>query len=172
MPVLPALISRPLLDAPTAGDDGSPTVQQELATGLPARIDLDGNRSLVLALPLGVAAAVLNADPTAVVFDTATPNPPDLTALRDDGGAWPRLTLVVAGGIGQTVPVVLGVPTRLAAAGVAVVEVTVDQLVITAGTLRSPGRFGSRIAVRWRDLTLAPDAGPPAPVGDPSIPQP
>jgi hypothetical protein len=179
MPVLPALISRPLLDAaPAASDNGfapGQTVQQELAAGLPARVDLDGDRSLVLAVPLGVATGVLAADPMTVVFDTGVPNPSDLTALRDSDGAWPRLTLVLTGAIGQTVPVVLGVPVRRvagAAAGVAaVVEVTVDRLVVTVGSLRSPGRFGSQLTLRWRDLTLAPDTGTPAPVGDLSIPR-
>jgi hypothetical protein len=92
---------------------------------------------------------------------------------------WPRLTLVVSGAIGETVPVVLGVPFRLAGPpgsapppGAAVVEVTVDRLVITAGTLRSPGRFGSLLSLRWRDLTPAPDEGPLSPVGDPGIPLP
>jgi len=180
MPVLPALIGRPQLNAaPAASDDGfapEQIVQQELAAGLPARVDLDGERSLVLAVPLGVATGVLAADPMTAVFDTGVPNPSDLTALRDSGGAWPRLTLVLTGAVGQTMPVVLGVPFRLvagsAAGEAAVVEVTVDRLVVTAGSLRSPGRFGSQLALRWRDLTLAPDAGTPAPAGDPGIPGP
>lgn len=176
MPTLPALISRPLQDAgpvPAVGvDQPSLGVRQELVSGLPARIDLDAARSLVLAVPLGVAGVVIAADPSAVVFDTGVANPPDVTAPRDRGAAWPRMTLVVTGTIGETVPVLLGVPFRLAGPGPAVVEVVVDQLVIATGSLRGPGRFGSRLALRWRDITLAPDAGPPPPLGDPSIPRP
>jgi hypothetical protein len=169
---LPALISRPLLDvvAPPA-DPGVRVVRQELTAGLPARLDLDAARGLVLAVPLGVARAVIAADPSAVVFATDVVNPFDSTAFRDFGAAWPRLTLVVTGAVGDTVPVVTGVPFRLAGPdGPAAVEVVVDELVLTAGTLRSPGRFGSRLSLRWRDLTLARDDGPAPPLGDPGIP--
>ena len=71
---LPALISRPLLDAvPPPADPRTQVVRQDLTAGLPARIDLDTARGLVLAVPLGVARAVLAADPSAVVFSTANP---------------------------------------------------------------------------------------------------
>ncbi|MCR6485058.1 hypothetical protein M8542_19710 [Amycolatopsis sp. OK19-0408] len=167
---LPALISRPLPPtAPPPADPAEQVLQQELTAGLPARIDLDAARALVLAVPLGVARAVLAADPSTVVFSTADPG--DSTAFRDDGAAWPRLTLVVAGAIGTTVPVVAGVPVRLAGSpGTAAVEVIVDELVLTAGTLRSPGRFASRLSLRWTDLTLGRDDGPPHPLGDPGVP--
>lgn len=170
MPTLPALISRPFTDtAPAPSDPELQVVRQELASALPTLIDLDGTRGLVLAVPLGVARAVLAADPSTVVFDAGA-----AVDARAYDGVWPRLTLVLAGAIGETTPVVLGLPCQLATAAptpVAAVEVIVDQLVITAGTLRSPGRFGSQLSLRWRDLTPAPDAGPPPPVGDPSIPQ-
>jgi hypothetical protein len=169
---LPALISRPLREAvPPPVVPGVRVVRQELTAGLPARLDLDADRGLVLAVPLGVARAVIAADPSAVVFTTAVVNPFDSRAFRDSGAAWPRLTLVVTGAVGATVPVVPGVPVRLAGpAGPAAVEVVVDELVLTAGTLRSPGRFGSRLSLRWRDLTLARDDGPAPPLGDPGIP--
>ena len=170
-PALPAVISRPPADAvPVPPDPAEPVVRQELSAGLPVRVDLDDTRGLVLAAPLGMARAVIAADPSAVVFDTGAAGPPDLAASRDHGAVWPRLTLVVNGAIGDTVPVVAGVPFRMAA-GPAIAEVTVDELVVTAGTLRSPGRFGSRLSLRWRDLTRAPDDGPPRPDGDPGLPR-
>jgi len=169
-PALPALINRPLQDVAVPPDPGSQVVRLELSSGLPTRVDLDPTRALVLTVPLGMARAVIATDPSAVVFDTAVANPGDSAATRDHGGAWPRLTLVVNGGIGDTVPVLLGVPFRLAGTD-ATVEVIVDRLVLTAGTLRSPGRFGSQLSLRWRDLTLASDDGPPRPVGDPGIPR-
>lgn len=175
-PALPALISRPAVDAPAlpgpAVPDSGPAafrpVRQDLTAGLPARIDLDGGRGLVLAVPLGVARAVLSTDPQAVVFDTGEPSAP--ATDRDTGAAWPRLTLLAGGAIGETVPVVAGVPCPLRLGSSAVVEVTVDRLVITIGTLRSPGQFGSRVALRWRDLGPAPDTGPPPSTGDPGVP--
>lgn len=175
-PVFPALIARPSFlvpapparDVPTSGPAAPRVLERELTSGVPAKIDLDGARSLVLAVPLGVARAVLTADPQAVVFDTRVPGDP--AASRDTGAAWPRLVLLSGGAIGETVPVVAGVPFALRLGATAVVEVTVDLLVLTIGTLRSPGQFGSRLALRWRDLTLAPDTGPPRPTGDPGIP--
>lgn len=166
MPTLPALINRPLLDTATPTDPDLVVVRQELSSALPARIDLDTTRGLVLAVPLGVARAVMAADPATIVFDTAA-----VVAARSYDATWPRLTLVTGGAIGTTAPVVPGVPIRLAPASPsATVEVIVDQLVITAGTLRSPGRFGSQLVLRWRDLAPAPDEGPPPALGDPSIP--
>ena len=172
LPTLPALISHPLLNAaPPPPDPGLLVVRQELTAGLPARLDLDATRGLVLAVPLGVARAVMSADPSAVLFDTGVANPVDSTAFRDHGGAWPRLTLVVTGTVGSTVPVVAGVPFRLAGpSGTAAVEVVVGELVLTAGTVRSPGRLGSRLSLRWRDLTLARDTVPVRQLGDPGIP--
>jgi hypothetical protein len=170
-PVLPALISRPLFDVPVLpGPDEPPpqVLKQELTSGLPVRVDLDGARSLVLAVPLGVARSVLSADPQAVVFDTRAAVDP--AVARDPGAAYLRLTLLSGGVIGETVPVVAGVPFALRLGAVAAVEVTVDLLVVTIGTLRSPGQFDSRLALRWRDLGPAPDTGPPRPTGDPGIP--
>ena len=173
MPMLPALISRPAGDvvpAPLPGTASGPerSVREDLAAGVPARVGLDATRALLLAVPLGTARAVLDADPLAVVYDSAAPQ--GATQLRDAAAAWPRLTLLLGGAAGDTVPVVPAVPVRLAVGATAAVEVTVDRLVLTAGSLRSPGRFGSRLELRWRLIGPAPDAGPPAAVGDPSIP--
>lgn len=171
MPALPALLGRPLLVTGPAQAADLRVLQLDLTVGLPARLALDATRSLVLAVPLGVARAVLAADPLAVVVETGDPAmgvaPHE---RRDTDRCWPRLTLVDAGRIGDTVPVVVGVPMRLGRDGAAVVEVLVDHLRVTAGSLRSPGRYGSRIVLFWRDLQRAPDRGPPAAVGDPSIP--
>jgi hypothetical protein len=175
-PLLPGLISRPLFDVPAlpgpdvpaSGPAAFRVLKQELTSGLPVRVDLDGARGLVLAVPLGVARSVLSADPQAVVFDTRTAGDP--AAARDPGAAWPRVTLLSGGVIGETAPVVAGVPVALRLGAAAVVEITVDLLVVTIGTLRSPGQFASRLALRWRDLGPAPDTGPPRPVGDPGIP--
>lgn len=164
MPGLPALVSRPLLDdVPAAADQpaGVP-LQLDLTAGIPARIDLDGARGLVLAVPLGVVGPVLACDPLAAVFDTLDPDP---AAVR------PRLTLLDDGAIADTAAVVAGVPLRLGHGTAGVVEVVVERLRLTAGSLRSPGDYGSRLVLRWRDLRAAPATGPPTATGDPAIPR-
>ncbi len=179
MSLLPSVLSRPMLDAyvdartPSGSAGAGQTagmqlLQAELSAGVPATIGLDAAHSLVLAVPLGVAGIVLSADPLAVVVDTSAPIAA-ASLRRDLDAAWPRLTLVSDGRIAETAPVVAGLPVRFSGGARAAVEVVVDRLVLTAGSLRSPGRFGSQIVLRWRDLSLAADAGPPASAGDPAV---
>jgi hypothetical protein len=173
--VLPALVTRPLRDddaTRAATPAAEPlaarrTLDADLDAGIPARLALDGTRTLVLGIPLGVARAVLALGPLDVVVDTRSEVEPSGTARTL---ARPRLTLVDAGVIGDTVPVVPGVPQRVGHGGVGVVEVVVDLLVITAGSVRSPGRFGGHLTLRWRPLDTAPSTGAPHPSGDPGIP--
>ena len=181
MTTLPALVTRPLVDAYADALGASPgplssappgrqvLVQAELTDGIPARLTLDASRSLVLAVPVGVARAWLDADPLAVVVDDAAvaASPPGERVPVDLPR--PRLTLVVDGHIADTVVVVARVPVRLGDGQRALVELVVDRLVLTVGSMRGPGRFDSRIAFRWTDLTEA-DATGPAPVAhDPAL---
>jgi len=175
VPVLPALVARPLRDEDDAtvvrsatGLLAAPrTLDVDLDAGVPARLPLDSARTLVLGVPLGVARAVLALSPLTVVVDTRREVEPSGHARTH---ARPRLTLVAAGVIGDTVPVVPGVRQRLGLGGTGVVEVIVDLLLVTAGSMRSPGQFGSRVTLRWRPLDAAPSTGPPPTRGDPGIP--
>lgn len=170
--MLPAFVTRPLIDAyadaltsavsPRGAVDAGTLLDSALADGVPARLPLDSSRSLVLAVPAGVARVLLDADPLTVVW----PSPLDRTPVDLP---WPRLTLVVDERIADSTAVVVGTPVLLADHGRAVVSVTVDQLVLTAGTLRAPGRFGSRVVLRWHDLLVAPGNGPAAVVPDPAL---
>ncbi|NMO55180.1 hypothetical protein HH310_28845 [Actinoplanes sp. TBRC 11911] len=178
MNVLPAFVTRPLADAyldaldPVAPPAPAPTLSTldtDLPDGVPARLPLDDSRLLVLAVPLGSATPLLAADPRLVVVDDQL-----ITAAPPDGHApldlpRPRLTMVVDGRIGDTVPVVPGVPVRLAAGSAAVAELIVDRLLLTAGALLGPGRSGSRLVLRWRPLTVAGPAGPAPTPGDPAL---
>jgi len=62
------------------------------------------------------------------------------------------------------------VPMTMTLRGRAVVEIIVDAITLTAGSLRSPGKYGSSLTLRWRDVTGASDDGPKPPLGDESIP--
>lgn len=153
---LPSQLTRPdcVLPERPAPFDGRTVLDVPLDGGVPARIALDADRTLVLAVQLGEARRWMA-------------EPPD--APFTERGA--RLTLLEAGAVGDTAPVTVGTAVSLGRNGAASVEVVVDTLTLTAGCLRGPGRFGGRIALRWRDLTRAPDTGPPPSPGDPAIPQ-
>jgi hypothetical protein len=131
------------------------------------RVVLDASRTLVLAVPVGAARVLLDADPLTVVWDdliagtSSDRMPVDLPR--------PRLTLVVDERIADSAVVVEHRPIELADSGRAQVEVVVDRLVVTAATLRSPGASGSRLVLRWRDLLVAHDSGPAPTPGDPAL---
>lgn len=177
MDPLPPLLTRPaallaevapdvLADAPPAA--GETTLRQALDSGVPARIPLTGQRALVLAVGLGKARELMDADPSAVAVDLVAAGTP---AEPDPDRPVARLTLLDGATLGDTVRVVAGVRSTLAVAGGAAVEVVVDDLTITAGSLRSPGQYGSSIALRWHAIGTAPDDGPPPAPGDPSLPR-
>jgi len=178
MDVLPALVTRPLVEAyadaldpapPPAAEPPRVTVDSELPDGVPTRLPLDATRLLVLAVPVGIARPLLDADPRVVVVDdrAIASVPADVRAPLDLPR--PRLTLVVDGHIADTTAIVPHVPLRLGDGTRAVVEVIVDRLVLTSGALRGPGRFDSRITLRWRDLLTAGDTGPAPTPGDPAL---
>jgi hypothetical protein len=176
---LPALVTRPLADAyadalagsagPAPAEPDRITLDTDLGDGIPARLPLDGTRSLVLAVPLGVARPLMDADPRTVVLDDRTFGAADPAGTVSVDLPRPRLTLVVDGRIADTVAVVPRRPLWLGDGGAAEVEVVVDTLLVVAGTLRGPGRQQSRLVLRWRSLRAAGDAGPAAVPGDPAL---
>jgi hypothetical protein len=146
-----------------------------------ASVDLGGRRARVtIAALVPDLAAVLDADPHTVVVDGTdrSSRPADEVDVPADARAWmatPAPTtlstgavrLVLAVHVGETlvgaVSPVVGVPVRLAAAPVGadqdpstatglVVEVVVVDLVVAAGNLVGPGRFGSRLVVGARRM--------------------
>jgi hypothetical protein len=174
---LPDFVTRPLLDAyaDALGPDAIPpavvpaftVIESGLTDGVPARLVLDASRTLVLAVPLGVARVLLDADPLTVVWDDLTAGTSTERTPLDVPR--PRLTLVVDERIADTALVVEHLPIQFADGGRAQVEVVVDRLVVTAATLRSPGASGSRLVLRWRDLLVADDSGPAPTSGDPAV---
>jgi hypothetical protein len=178
MDILPALVTRPLIDAyadaldpapPPAAEPLRAVLDSPLRDGVPTRLALDTTRLLVLAVPLGAARPLLDADPRTVVLDDQA-----IASARAGERAHPdlprpRLTLLVDGRVADTGAVVPRAALRLGDGTRMVVEVIVDRLVLTSGTLRGPGSFDSRITLRWRDLLAADDAGPAPTVGDPAL---
>ncbi len=176
LPVLPALTAVPAAVLPEPVPGGGPvyaSVTLSLESGVPARIPLDGSRTVLLAVPLGQARRWLDDDPRNVVLDTSLSRagsiPPGPALDLDRSG--PRLTLLQGSVLGDTVALVPGQPVVLTIAGLAVVEVVVDSLILTVGSLRSPGQYSSSIQLRWRDLHPAGNSGPDLTRGDDSIPR-
>jgi hypothetical protein len=177
---LPAVLTRPtavlpdIQAAPVPGQMAEATaVGIALDNGVPALVPLSGDRALVLSVGLGQARRLLDADPADIIVaaGTATVPPADPSAWRDPDAPIARLSLLDGATLGDSVPVVAGVAAALTVAGRAVAEVTVDAITLTAGSLRSPGQYGSSLTMHWRDLQPAADAGPPLATGDDSIPR-
>src|SRR4051812_42862292 len=103
MTQLPAFVTRPLVDAyadalgPVAATRSvtppATVLESALTDGIPARVALDASRTLVVAVPVGVARVLLDADPLAVVWDDLTAGTSfDRTPVDQ---LRPRLTLLV-----------------------------------------------------------------------------
>lgn len=171
MPGVPSQLIRPaaVLPDPVAAADGLQSLTFALDGGIPARIPLSGTRALVVGAGLGQARRWLDLDPATVVLDLSAPV--DLSGYADPDEVVARLTLVEGSTLGETAQACQGLPLWLSAGGRVCVEVVVDSLVLTAGSLRSPGQLGSSITLRWRDVPPADDVGPVLATGDPSIPR-
>lgn len=173
---LPAIWTAPpaVLPPPDVADPvGLATLRATLDSGIPARIPLSGDLALVLSVGLGQARRYLDSDPSTpvVTLGDRVVSADDARTASDPDAPLPRLSVVRSGGMGDSVGVTAGVPLVLTFGGAAAVELTVLSLVITAGSLRSPGQFGSALVVAWRSLGAAPDTGAPAVLGDSSIPR-
>ena len=178
MTQLPAFVSRPLVDAYTdalaAGAAAPPVaspsavIDSALTDGVPARLTLDAGRTLVLAMPVGFARVLLDADPLTVIWD-ADVAADTLTDRTPVDVPRPRLTLLVDERIADSAVLVEHRPIRFADSGRAQVEVIVDRLVVTVAALRSPGRSSSRLVLRWRDLLLGGRTRSRPTNGDPAL---
>jgi hypothetical protein len=142
-----------------------------LTSGLPQTIVLDGDVSLTLTLPTGVALQWRDAEPLALVsssdveLEPYTPDPGEpVGAVRRA----PLRLLVLAGGRPvAAVPLVAGlhrtVPDQGGPDGVRI-ELEVARWEIRAGTLRSPGDFGSFVELAWGRADRGGDAFEPPPL--------
>jgi hypothetical protein len=171
---LPAVLTRPaaVLDPPPAASDPTATtVRSALDAGVPARMALAGDLSLVFSIGAGQISSYIAADPADVVVAIGGTYPePDPQAFRDPDAVITRVTLVSGSAIGDSAPVLPGRPIVLGIREQAVVVLTVSALAITNGSLRSPGQYGSAVTFAWRDVRPAPNSGPDLAAGDPTIP--
>lgn len=167
---LPAVLMRPAAVLPDPPERTTPaSITRPLDDGVPARLALSSDLTLILSVGIGRARALMEADPgaglvTLGVSDSGAAGPVDVERLAA------RLTLIQGATLGESTPVVVGQTTTLGIGGRALVSLQVQQLTVTVGSLLGPGRYGSTIAFWWTDLRPASSSGPVLPIGDASIP--
>lgn len=159
--VLPYLTPEPTTVAPK----GFTVVEEQLIQGLPHAITLDNRITLTVLLPHGLAHAWRDADPEAIVC-TSKDKRRALTKLQHvNRSQLPRpplrLMVQVDSVFQASVPTVASLRVNSpqdgnVQHGVKLEFVLLDWL-ITAGTVRSMGDYGSRIRLAWRRRGLGTD---------------
>lgn len=139
---------------------GFTVVDSRILQGIPHTIALDGEFSLLLVVPTGLARSWLAAEATAVVSSSrpkltpVSPKTPDTL----DVAAAARLVVQRAGAMSGTLPLVSGfsavVPERADSPGTKL-RILILEWEIRAGSLRGPGDVGSRIVLAWRRIDQA-----------------
>jgi hypothetical protein len=158
MPTAPAPIARYLVpDVPpqVETDARFTRVRERVPAGVPHVIALAEGLRLVLVVPTGLAAAWRDADPVAVVTESASEH-----AAHDAAAATPpprvpaRLVLQDAREVLASVPLVAHRRLWLPDSGGSDHGVRIELVVlgwdIRAGSLRGPGDVGSWIEIAWR----------------------
>lgn len=147
-------------EAAPAAPPGFTAVSAALVGGLPHQLPLDGDLSLLLVAPSGLAREWRDADPAALVSRGAWELAPRPAAEAELVRAPVRLLARRGGLIVAAVPLSAGrralLPPGDEARGVAIELIVLDWEIL-AGNLRGPGDVGGRIAVAWRRADRAPD---------------
>lgn len=139
---------------PSAPTAGTTRLAVPLARGVPHTVELDRDVSLVVVVPTGVAVAWRDADPSALVSAGAE-------QLQADGAtgdpavdrASPRALVLLRGAPVASLPLVAGARRMVpddGGEGGEVVELTIVDWEVRAGTVRGAGDFGSRLDVAFR----------------------
>ena len=156
MPAAPVPLSRELVPAvPPSVPEGFTLVSTAIAGGLPDVIRLDGDLTLLVVVPSGLASTWRDRDPAAVIshslqeLDAWSPRSEEIGHARRVPA---RLLLRAGRTVVGALPLVAGVRRRLpdsAEVGVQV-EVVVIGWDLRAGSFRGAGEVGSRVEVAWR----------------------
>lgn len=164
MPLAPIPVSRYLVpDAPPQPEAaGFTRIRQSIPAGLPLVIPLGEGLRLVLVVPTGLATTWRDADPTAVVTQSAPEqgahDPQAPAPLPRVPG---RLMLLAQGDVLESVALAAARRARLPDTGRSDIGVRIELIVlgweIRAGSLRGPGDVGSWIEIAWRRADQAAD---------------
>jgi hypothetical protein len=145
-------------------------IDQPLTSGLPAKLALTQDLSLVVGLPTGLAQTWRETEPQAVVSASQA----DWLAFNPEGSsaqsmrAEVRLVLIRAETILAVAPAVAGTSVLMPVGGEAapgtLIEVSMTAWLIHAGTVTGAGDYGSRIRLGWRQADLAVNTFMPPPI--------
>jgi hypothetical protein len=153
----PFPIERYLVPPSESPLDGATAQSTVLAKGLPETIQLDGEVSLAVVLPTGVATAWRDADPGALVSSSdgelAAWTPAPSTSVGDVERAPVRLLVLLRGNPAASIPLVAGLHRVAADDGGttgAFLELRIVAWALYAGNVRGGGDYGSSLKIEWR----------------------
>lgn len=166
-------------DRKPAAPEGFIEVSEAILGGLPHRIDLDQDVRLLLFVPTGLASTWRDADPTALVTESAAEiaprTGPDNLPIAGVTRAPARIAVQIAGATVASIPLTAGLTRTVPDAGDADrgsrLEIVVLAWDIRAGSLRGPGDFGSRITLAWRRADRAVENFSTPPVSPQLVPR-
>jgi hypothetical protein len=164
MPTAPAPIQRYLVPPapPQVEEAGFLRVRERVPAGIPHAVALAEGLRLVLVVPTGLAATWRDADPAAVVSESAPEHAAhDPQAAPAPVRAPARLILQDGASVLASVPLVAHRRVWLPDSGRSESGVRIELIVlgwdIRAGSLRGPGEVGSWLEIAWRLADRAAD---------------
>lgn len=141
---------------------GMDIIEHELVNGLPGRIALAGDLTLVMAAPTGALKVWMDLPPNTTIYDSSDEARPVDPAAPGPSAAEAvplRLYLMRDATLVAAAPVRLGKRMLLPESGPPLVELVVLSAVVTAGAVRGLPLSGAKIRLAWRR--------PGRPAGDP-----
>lgn len=159
MPAFPIARYMVPVDPPVL-DDRFAIVDAPITGGLPFSIDLDGNVSLVVSLPTGLAIQWLNADPSDVLTAAETetaPQPAAAVPVSPLHRAPVRLYVRIGGRNAASIPLAAGLAATFSTGLAPATNYAVQVLDwdIRIGNVHGAGSFGSHVKFGWRRADAA-----------------
>jgi hypothetical protein len=158
---------------PTPEPEGFTVIDRSLSGGLPARVALTAELTLVVGIATGLANAWREADPQATVTSSLAQWQPYAPASSDGPApdaiaCAPRLILIRSGSVVAAAPAVAAARHLVPASGDpelgTLLELYVSAWDIRAGSIVGAGDVGSRIRFGWRIADAASTQFMPPPI--------
>jgi hypothetical protein len=155
MPLMPPLpIDRFLTPEAPPGVVGFVRSRQDLNRGVPFEWALEGDMSLVLLMPTGLATPWRDADPSIVLSASGEQATPHKAPRGEDVLERPPLRLLLRRSRATLAAIPLATELRRVTPDGGGAQSSVDLLIvgwlIHAGCVRGPGNYGSFLEIAWR----------------------